>query len=239
VSGHAFTRSIEAPRSRSCCLYAGRRLGSKRVPPRLIPGHLHGPGFDVVFGVSTRQRQRACAHRSSSRPIPDAIEPRLFPRRSAQRSSANAPVGGLKPPPRRAAPEGQTTSITSTAPQSAGPPSNTSSCLLRSCSQCKHAPFRDFVFLSTVELRQEAHPKARSRRGSPRRGVFSEDRLRSLGAIHPSGLPLARGRADGTGRRLGFPRASHPADQEPDNARRGGDRPASTGLELHAQHHIR
>lgn len=36
-----------------------------------------------------------------------------------------------------------------------------------------------------------------------------------------------------------FPRASHPADQEPDNARRGGDRPASTDLELHAQHHIR
>ena len=35
-----------------------------------------------------------------------------------------------------------------------------------------------------------------------------------------------------------FPRASHPADQEPDDARRGGDRPSSTDLELHAQHHI-
>ena len=32
-----------------------------------------------------------------------------------------------------------------------------------------------------------------------------------------------------------FPRASHPADQEPDDARRGGDRPSSTDLELHAQ----
>ena len=31
------------------------------------------------------------------------------------------------------------------------------------------------------------------------------------------------------------PRASHPADQEPDNARRGGDRPSSTDLELLAQ----
>ena len=51
------------------------------------------------FRLSTRQRQRTYVHRSSSRPIPDAIEPRLFPRRSAQRSSANAPVGGLKPPP--------------------------------------------------------------------------------------------------------------------------------------------
>ena len=49
--------------------------------------------------VSTRQRQRTLVHRSSSRPAPDAIEPRLFPRRSAQRSSASAPVAGLKPPP--------------------------------------------------------------------------------------------------------------------------------------------
>src|SRR5947209_3309618 len=31
------------------------------------------------------------------------------------------------------------------------------------------------------------------------------------------------------------PRASHPAGQEPDDARRGGDRPSSTDLELHAQ----
>ena len=99
MSGHAFTRSIQAPRSGSCCLYAGRRLGSKRAPPRLIPGRRSNPGFDVIFRLSTRQRQRTCVHRSSSRPIPDAIEPRLFPPRSAQRSSANAPVGGLKPPP--------------------------------------------------------------------------------------------------------------------------------------------
>jgi hypothetical protein len=49
--------------------------------------------------LSTRQRQRTSVHRSSSRPTPDTIESRLFPRRSAQRSSANAPVGGLKPPP--------------------------------------------------------------------------------------------------------------------------------------------
>ena len=40
-------------------------------------------------------------------------------------------------------------------------------------------------------------------------------------AIRPSGLPLACGRPDGTGRPWAQPRASHPADQEPDNARRG------------------
>ena len=33
-----------------------------------------------------------------------------------------------------------------------------------------------------------------------------------------------------------FPRASHPADQEPDDARRGGDRPPSTDLEQHLRH---
>jgi hypothetical protein len=49
-------------------------------------------------------------------------------------------------------------------------------------------------------------------------------------AIHPSGLPLACGRPDGTGRPWAFPRASHPADQEPNDARRGGDRPSSTNL---------
>ena len=31
------------------------------------------------------------------------------------------------------------------------------------------------------------------------------------------------------------PWASHPADQEPDDARQGGDRPSSTDLGLHAQ----
>jgi hypothetical protein len=43
-----------------------------------------------------------------------------------------------------------------------------------------------------------------------------------------------------TGNHLGFPlRLPHPADQEPTTLARGGDRPTSTDLELHAQHHIR
>src|SRR5213075_774727 len=67
------------------------------------PGSSQGEEATLVstssFRLSTRQRQRTCVHRSSSRPTPDAIESRLFPRRSAQRSSANAPVGGLEPPP--------------------------------------------------------------------------------------------------------------------------------------------
>ena len=49
VSGYAFTRSIEEPRSGSCCLYAGCRLVSTRVTPRLVPGPGRSPGFDIVF----------------------------------------------------------------------------------------------------------------------------------------------------------------------------------------------
>ena len=47
----------------------------------------------------------------------------------------------------------------------------------------------------------ETHPKAR-RRGSPRRGLFSEDRLRSLGADRPRAVP-ARGAASSAWERGG------------------------------------
>ena len=43
---------------------------------------------------------------------------------------------------------------------------------------------------------------------------------------------------DGTGRRLGFPPSFAPRRPGADDARRGGDRPPSTDLELLVQHHI-
>ncbi len=46
------------------------------------------------------------------------------------------------------------------------------------------------------------------------RGPLHEASTR-VQAIDPSGLPLACGRPDGTGRPWALPRASHPADQEP------------------------
>ena len=52
-------------------------------------------------------------------------------------------------------------------------------------------------------------PPTIHQRGSLSRGIT---RVR---AIHPSGLPLACGRPDGTDSTWAFPRASHPADQEP------------------------
>jgi hypothetical protein len=66
---------------------------------------------------------------------------------------------------------------------------------------------------------QSLHPATSIHQRGPHYGASTE-----VQAIHPSGLPLAcdllMERAS-----LGFPRASNPADQEPDDARRGGDRP--------------
>jgi len=45
VSGRAFTCSVREPGPGSCCLYAGRRLGSKRVSPRLLPRVTARPWF--------------------------------------------------------------------------------------------------------------------------------------------------------------------------------------------------
>ena len=109
VTRHAFTGSTREPRPSSCCLYAGHHLGSKRVTPRFVPGWRRNPGFDVIyihFGASDG-RGPFPAHRSSSRPTPDAIKSRLFSHRSTPRSSAKAPVSGLGPPPRKATPEVQ------------------------------------------------------------------------------------------------------------------------------------
>ena len=68
-------------------------------PPDSSRGSLAAPVSISSDLISTRQRQRALTHRSSSRTSPDTIQPRLFPRRSPQRSSANAARGGLEPLP--------------------------------------------------------------------------------------------------------------------------------------------
>jgi hypothetical protein len=130
VSGYAFTRSVEAPWPGSCCLYAGRRLSSKRVSPRLIPRHLHGLGFDVVSAFR-RVNGRG--------PLGPSL---IFPTPTCHDRVATSPTtlsttvfsqctrGWFEASSRKAAPEGQTTSITSTAPQSTGsPPTNPASCV--------------------------------------------------------------------------------------------------------------
>ena len=67
-------------------------------------------------------------------------------------------------------------------------------------------------------------------------GVCLNEASTRVQAILPSGLPLACGRPDGTGRPRAFPRASNPADQEPDDARQGGDRPSSTDPKQRSRH---
>ena len=75
-------------------------------------------------------------------------------------------------------------------------------------------------------------PVLAPRSNIPSCGALLHEASTRVQAIHPSGLPLACGRPDGTGRHLGFPpRLPHPAGQEPTTHARGGDRPSSTDLE--------
>ena len=71
----------------------------------------------------------------------------------------------------------------------------------------------------------------------PTAGISLNEASTRVHTFRPSGLPLACGHPDGTGRPWAFPRASHPADQEPNDARRGGNRPSSTDLELPLNSH--
>ncbi len=69
-----------------------------------------------------------------------------------------------------------------------------------------------------------------------RRGPLNEASTR-VQTIQPSGPPLAwRPRTEREP--LGLPPSFAPRRPRADDARRGGDRPSSTDLELHAQHHI-
>lgn len=64
--GDRFTRSAPEPELSSRRLYAGHRLGSRQVAPRLVPGERLPPGFDVVDTLSTRHQRFALARLLSS-----------------------------------------------------------------------------------------------------------------------------------------------------------------------------
>ena len=84
------------------------------APARLVPETCTHPGFDVVCCFSTLRQRFALARLPG--PCPAADTP-PFPRRSPQRSSANAARGGLTSPPRRAMPKGHKTFIFYRAPR--------------------------------------------------------------------------------------------------------------------------
>jgi hypothetical protein len=69
----------------------------------------------------------------------------------------------------------------------------------------------------------------------PSTGLSLNEASTRVHTIRPSGLPLACGRPDGTGRPWAHASGSAPRRPRADDAHRGGDRPSSTDLELHAQ----
>ena len=89
------------------------------------------PGSDAVCLISTRQRQRAPAHRSSSRSSPDAIIAAPFPTTFKTTVFSQCPSRRFRAIVRTTALEGQQTSISHAAPQS----TSTITHFLRSCSQ--------------------------------------------------------------------------------------------------------
>jgi len=100
---------------------AGLMLPVRRTPPgqytgipQAHPKTNRRPWFRSHLNIFRRVNGRgltSIAHLPG--PHLTRSQPRLFPRRSARQSLANAPRGGLKPPPRKAAPEDQTPSISS------------------------------------------------------------------------------------------------------------------------------
>jgi hypothetical protein len=69
----------------------------------------------------------------------------------------------------------------------------------------------------------------------PSTGLLLNEASTRVHTIRPSGLPLACGRPDGTGRPWALASGFAPRRPRADDARRGGDRPSSTDLQLHAQ----
>ena len=71
-----FTRSVPEPELSSRRLYAGHRLGSKQVAPRLIPEERLASGFDVIpYAFDTSS---TVCFRSPSQLVPDGLVVRLF-----------------------------------------------------------------------------------------------------------------------------------------------------------------
>jgi hypothetical protein len=94
VSGHALSCSTRKQPDRAHVAYMPVTAWPVNGrPPGSIPRPLVRPGFGDI---------RICFDTSSSDHLPDPYlthQVRLFPHRSPRQSSANAAVGGLKPPP--------------------------------------------------------------------------------------------------------------------------------------------
>src|SRR5216684_3033318 len=97
--GRSFPRSTLAPEPGSRRLYAGCRLGSKQVPPRLVPSR---SAFSVATSLEVPLDASSAVHsRSPSRLTPDALLERLFRNVHHPGRGAGAACGSLEPPPAR------------------------------------------------------------------------------------------------------------------------------------------
>ena len=93
VTEHRFSRSVRKPGRASRRLHAGRRSGSIRASPELIPEEGSPPGSDIAytaFDTSSTVRLR-----SPLSTVPAGIIVPAFPQRSPPRLLTAAACGGL------------------------------------------------------------------------------------------------------------------------------------------------
>jgi hypothetical protein len=96
LSERRFARSAQGLGPGSRHFYAGRRLGSKQVPPRLVSGSFKPPVSTSGMPLDTCTVVHS---RSPSWSSPDAVSAVPFPRCSPPRLLTGAARGGLEPPP--------------------------------------------------------------------------------------------------------------------------------------------
>ena len=93
-----FSRSIQEPDPASRRLHAGCRSGGLQDSPRTDPGELDDPpGFDIIFGISTRHQRFAFARLSGS--YLTGLRSRLWLQRSPRSLLTAAACRGLRPAP--------------------------------------------------------------------------------------------------------------------------------------------
>ena len=95
--GDRFPCSMQKPRPGSRHLHAGRRLGSRQAPPRLVPEPRSAPVSTPLRFLTTRHQRFALARLPD--PHLDAITAAPFRSAHHERPLTDAACGGLGPPP--------------------------------------------------------------------------------------------------------------------------------------------
>jgi hypothetical protein len=182
--GDRFTRSAQEPELSSRHLYAGHRLGSRQVAPKLIPRErLPSDSMSsLTFDTSSAVRLR-----SPSQLVPDALLARLSATLTT-RLLTDAACGGLRPPPagrsRRAKPPSLAQHYSSSSTFSIDP----SSC---SCHTVIGEPHDDHVTVGVATPPLPGRPvnDGRCWRATARPMPLGAPRPRSPSTLRPRSLP--------------------------------------------------